>query len=117
MKSFFVYYFLTLLFYLVEISLFSIFYISWRYDIFWLNITLRSLLVIIFSILIRNLIFTTIRHFYLKFFILVLFNPLLSSTILKLFTLPLLSINVLVLKFFADLITSILIFLILKKIS
>ena len=117
MKSFFVYYFLTLLFYLVEISLFAIFYVSWRYDIFWLNITLRSFLVIIFSIIVRNLIFTTTRHFYLKFFILALFNPLLSSALLKLFTLSLLSIEVLVLKFVADLVNSILIFLILKKIS
>ena len=117
MKSFFVYYFLTLLFYLVEISLFAIFYVSWRYDIFWLNITLRSFLVIIFSIIVRKLIFTTTRHFYLKFFILVLFNPLLSSALLKLFTLSLLSIEVLVLKFVADLVNSILIFLILKKIS
>ena len=117
MKSFSIYYFLTLLFYLVEISLFSFLYTSWQYDVFWLNITVRSILVIIFAIIIRKLIFNKTKHFYLKFFVLVLLNPLLSSLILKLFTLFLLSIEILLLKFVADLITSLFIFRILKKVS
>lgn len=117
MKSFLTYYLLTLLFYLVEISIFSFLYASWQYDVFWLNITVRSILVIIFSIIIRKLVFDKTKYFYLKFFVLVLLNPLLSSLLLKLFTLLLLSIEVLLLKFVADLITSVFIFCILKKVS
>ena len=117
MKSFLIYYILTLAFYLVEIITFVYLYSSWQYDVFWLNLTLRLILVLIFSIVISNLIFATTKYFYVKFSVLVLCNPFLSSVLLKLFLLSLLSINVLILKFVADLITSIFIFYVLKKIA
>ena len=117
MKSFFTYYFLTLVFYLVEITIFALLFNSWKFDIFWLNIMLRSVLAIIFSIFVRNLIFTKTTFFYAKIFVLILLNPFLSSLLLKLLIVFSLPIEVLLVKFLSDLLTSILIFFILKKIS
>ena len=117
MRAFLTYYLLTLAFYLVEIAVFASLYASWNYDVFWLNIAIRLFLILIFSIIVRNLIFTGTKYFYIKFSVLVLLNPLMSSSLLKILTIFFLPTGIIVLKILTDLITSLLMFFVLRKIS
>ena len=117
MKDFLIYYSLVLTFYIIEIIFFSIAYESWEHDVFWLNMGIRSVLVFIFSILVKNIIFQKTEYFYIKFSVLVVLNPLLSSLILKLFTVIYPLIAIIVLKFLADLICSFIVFFAMKKLS
>lgn len=115
MKDLLNYYLLTFVFYLVEILLFTKIYSVWKYDIFWLNVLIRFTLALVFSIIVRRVIFKGVRYFYLKFFVLVLFNPLLSSSLLKLSTIFFPMLGVVILKILTDLISSLFIFFTLKK--
>ena len=115
MKDLLNYYLLTFAFYLIEILLFTNIYAVWKHDIFWLNILIRFTLALVFSIIVRNIIFNGVNHFYLKYFVLVLFNPLLSSSLLKLSTIFFPMLGVVILKILTDLISSLFIFFTLKK--
>ena len=66
MKDMLIYYLLTLGFYLIEILVFSVAYGVWEFDIFWLNMAIRVVLVSFFSIIVRSVIFSETRYFYLK---------------------------------------------------
>jgi len=117
MKHMLSYYLLTLGFYLIEVFVFSMAYDGWEFDVFWLNMAIRVVLASFFAIIVRSVIFSETRHFYLKFFVLILFSPLLSSLLLKLLTTIYPLIGVIYFKILSDLITSFLVFLSLKKIA
>jgi hypothetical protein len=110
------YYGLTLIFYILEIFIFKYALDLWMYDIFWLNILIRVILVIVYAFIVRNLLFSAARNFYTKFSILILLNPLVSSTLLKILIVSGEEFDVILLKIFADLVTSILVYKILRKI-
>jgi hypothetical protein len=109
------YYGLTLVFYIVEIGVFAIVYKGWEYDVFWLSLAIRLFLVSIFSVVVRKLIFPDTKGFHVKFGALVVLNPMFSATLLKLLSLFLPLVDVLILKFFADAASSLLVFIALKK--
>jgi len=111
------YYLLTLSLYVFEIFLFKTIYPSWEYDLFWLNTIVRLCFVIFFAIVIRNIIFKEADNFYLKFSILIIINPILASSVLKIFSAFYFGVEILILKFGADLISSLIIFFILKRIT
>ena len=117
MKDFIIYYSLTLFFYSIEVYLFNEIYPGWAYDVFWLNISLKVVLITIFSILAKELIYKDTKNFYTKYFTLVTLNPLFSSSLLKVFLMANSGFGVLIIKIIADLITSIIQFFILKKIK
>ena len=108
---------LTLVFYLAEIITFISVYETWKYDIFWLNIIIRAVLVFFFAIAVRNIIFKGSKNFYIKFLGLIILNPLISSLSLKMLSIGYPLIEILILKILADLISSVLVFLTLKKIA
>ena len=111
------YYSLTIVFYLLEIALFQIALSSWVYDIFWLNIILRTVLVFFFSIIVRNTIFKDSKFFYIKFIGLILASPIAASSLLKLLTILYPMTLIIGLKIIADLITSIMVFFVIKKVA
>lgn len=111
------YYLLTLIFYVIEIILFILLYKVWIYDIFWLNLILRVALVTFFSIIVRNVIFKDSKNFYIKFLGLIVLSPFSASLFLKLLTLFFPTVLVVILKLLSDLISSILVFLAIKKIA
>jgi hypothetical protein len=115
MNNFFNYYFLTFIFYLCEIFLFKLILQVWIYDIFWLNIFLRSIFATIFSIIIRNTIFKDSKLFYIKFTVVAIANPLVSSTLLKLFSTIYPITPIIGLKLMSDLIVSIWLYFVLKR--
>jgi hypothetical protein len=117
MKDLIKYYSLTLIFYAIEITIFKITHTSWVYDIFWLNLLLRTVLVFFFSIIVRNTIFKDSKFFYAKIFGLILISPVLASFVIKLLTLIYPLVSLVILKLIGDLISSILVFIILKRIS
>tara|TARA_B100000768_G_scaffold182020_1_gene208490 strand:- start:3778 stop:4131 length:354 start_codon:yes stop_codon:yes gene_type:complete len=111
------YYSLTIVFYLLEIALFQIALSSWVYDIFWLNMILRTVLVFFFSIIVRNTIFKDSKFFYIKFIGLILASPIAASSLLKLLTILYPMTLIIGLKIIADLITSIMVFFVIKKVA
>ena len=117
MKDLIKYYSLTLFFYAIEITIFKITHSLWLYDIFWLNLSIRTVLVFFFSIIVRNTIFKNSEFFYAKIFGLILFSPVLASLVIKILTLIYPFVSVIILKLIGDLLSSILVFFILKRIS
>jgi hypothetical protein len=117
MNDFLKYYSLTLVFYLFEIVIFQAAIKEWVYDIFWLNIILRMTLVAVFSIIVRNTIFKGSKFFYSKFLVLIIASPLVASILLKILTILYAGTLVIALKVISDLISSLMVFLILKKIN
>lgn len=115
MKKIFIYYLINLLFYIVEIVSFTILYSIWIYDVFWLNLSIRGFLSIFFSIVTKKLIFKDSKNFYTKFFLIVMLNPLASSSILKIFIGLFGQTEIWILKIIGDLIVSLIGFLILIK--
>lgn len=115
MSEIFSYYSLNLFFYLIEIYLFKSIYMHWPYDVFFLNAGIRGILSIFFSILVRKIIFKESKNFYIKIFLIVLLNPIASSTMLKIFIELFSGIEVWVLKIMGDIIISLIAFIILKK--
>ena len=57
LKDIFIYYFINLSFYIVEIISFILLYPIWPFDVFWLNASLRGLLSLFFAIAVRNTVF------------------------------------------------------------
>ena len=110
------YYSFTLIFYLLEVIIFQLALKTWIYDIFWLNMILRMNLVIFFSIIVKNIIFKDSKFFYLKFYVLIVFSPIAASAILKLLITIYPQAFIILLKFISDLISSLIVYLILKKI-
>lgn len=117
MKDLVKYYSLTLAFYSVEIAIFKSAYGLWVYDVFWLNMLIRIILVSFFSIIVRNTIFKDSRFFYIKISGLILISPLISSSLLKIFTIMYPMVWILILKVISDLVSSLLVFFMLKKIA
>jgi len=116
MRELFVYYFLSAIFYFAEIILFSLVYKDWYYDIFWLNILLKTISLIMFALTSRWIIFYKAQHFYKKFFaIQAILNPIFASVLLKMLILLTPTNNVVIIKFISDLFTSIVFFKVLKK--
>ena len=117
MRDLIKYYSLTIIFYVIEITLFISFYKIWVCDIFWLNLMLRTALVAFFSVIVRNVIFKDSKNFYIKFLGLIVLSPFSASLFLKLLTIFFPTVLVVMLKLVSDLISSILVFLALKKIA
>ena len=117
MNDFIKYYVITLVFYLIEIIAFQIALSSWNYDIFWLNMLLRTILVFFFSIVIKNTIFKDSKFFYARFLGLILISPIAASSLLKLMTILNPTTLIIFLKFMSDLISSFIVFYVLRKIS
>ena len=114
LKDIFIYYFINLSFYIVEIISFILLYTIWPFDVFWLNASLRGLLSLFFAIAVRNTVFKNSKNFYLKFYILVLISPFASSIMLEVL-MRTLNFEIWILKIFGDLIVSIATFLVLKR--
>lgn len=115
MTKIFIYYLINLLFYIVEIVSFTFLYSIWVYDVFWLNLGLRGFISIFFSIVAKKIIFKDSKNFYKKFFLIVMLNPLASSSILKIFIGLFDQTEIWILKIIGDLIVSLIGFLILIK--
>jgi len=114
-KDIFIYYLIILVFYIVEIVSFSFLYLTWSYDVFWLNASIRGFLSIFFSIIAKKLIFKDSKNFYTKFFFLVLLSPIASSTILIIFIELFDQVEIWMLKIMGDIVVSIISFFILRK--
>lgn len=117
MKQVIKYYFITIIFYIIELSAFSFAINLWHGNLFWLNLIIRFLIVIFFTIFIRKIIFYEAENFYRKIFILLALNPLIASLFLKLFIASISGLNILFVKLLADIINSLLFYLILKKVT
>ena len=115
MKNFFIYYSLTLFFYIIEIFTFFFVYPFWSYDVFWLNAILRLSLVLVFSIAIKSILFRETYNFFRKFFLLVIFIPLFASLFLKLLFFVFGDTNIILLKFISDVASSLILYMVLKK--
>jgi hypothetical protein len=114
-KDIFIYYLIILVFYIVEIVSFSFLYLTWPYDVFWLNAFIRGFLSIFFSIIAKKIIFKDSKNFYTKFFFLVLLSPIASSTILIIFIELFNQVEIWMLKIMGDIVISIISFFILRK--
>ena len=114
-KDIFIYYLIILVFYIVEIVSFSFLYLTWSYDVCWLNASIRGFLSIFFSIIAKKLIFKDSKNFYTKFFFLVLLSPIASSTILIIFIELFDQVEIWMLKIMGDIVVSIISFFILRK--
>lgn len=117
MNHFLKYYFITFIFYLIEILSFINLYPVWIFDIFWLNAVLRFFLVIIFAITVRKTLFKDTINFYLKFFSLVTLSPFFASLFLKIAFLIFDDYGVIIIKVSADIASSIILYIFLKRIS
>ena len=114
-KDIFIYYLIILVFYIVEIVSFSFLYLTWPYDVFWLNASIRGFLSIFFSVIAKKIIFKDSKNFYTKFFFLVLLSPIASSTILIIFIELFDQVEIWMLKIMGDIVISIISFFILRK--
>ena len=114
-KDIFIYYLIILVFYIVEIVSFSFLYLTWPYDVFWLNALIRGFLSIFFSVIAKKIIFKDSKNFYTKFFFLVLLSPIASSTILIIFIELFNKVEIWMLKIMGDIVISIISFFILRK--
>ena len=118
MKNFLIYYSVTLFFYLIEVIGFIYIYPFWSFDIFWLNAILRLSLVLVFSIVIQKILFKETLLFFRKFFSLVIVIPIFASLFLKLlFMFFGDSTNIVLLKLISDIASSLILYLVLRKIS
>ena len=111
------YYFITIIFYIIELLVFSLTVNLWQSNVFWLNLIIRFIIVIFFTIFIKKIIFYKAENFYRKIIILLALNPLIASLFLKLFIATLGGISILFIKFLADVVNSLLFYLILKKVT
>ncbi len=114
-KDIFIYYLIILVFYIVEIVSFSFLYLTWPYDVFWLNAFIRGFLSIFFSVIAKKIIFKDSKNFHTKFFFLVLLSPIASSTILIIFIELFNQVEIWMLKIMGDIVISIITFFILRK--
>ena len=100
--------------YLIEVF---VFYVSSELlnNIFILNFFIRGVFVISLSLILKNIIFASVKNFYFKFFTLCLLNPLFSSLLIAIImsTLP---TNLIWSKLLADIIVSMLFYLVLLKV-
>lgn len=99
--------------YLIEVL---VFYISSELlnNIYILNFLIRGIFVISLSLVLKSIVFVTVKNFYFKFFTLCLLNPLFSSLFLAIIMLNL-PTNLICSKLLADIIVSILFYLVLLK--
>ena len=116
MRNFLIFYSLTLSIYIVEISLFSYLIDFYDLSILLINGTLRFFLAIIFTILVRILVFKHTENFYIKFIPLIIINPIASSLMLSILVF-LLDFKIIFLKIFADLIVSLSLYFVMKRLS
>jgi hypothetical protein len=118
MKNFFIYYSLSLFFYIIEIISFFYIYPFWSFDIFWLNAIIRLSLVLVFSIIIKKILFKATYNFFKKFFSLVIIIPLFASLFLKILFIFLGdNTNIVLLKLISDIASSLILYVVLRRIS
>lgn len=115
MGTFLKYYAITFIFYIAEIYIFKFSLSIWSYDIFWLNLVIRGLLASFFAVIARKILFANSANFYIKFALLIISSPLISSILLKVLLLN--NFDVIFTKIIADILSSLIIFVLLKKIS
>ena len=115
MSTFLNYYILTFIFYVIEIYVFKLTLEIWEYDVFWLNVCIRGILVTFFAVIVRKILFADSENFYIKFLFLVISSPLISSILLKILILN--NFDIIFNKIIADILSSLIIFMMLKKIS
>lgn len=84
-------------------------------NIYILNYFIRGVFVLSLSLILKNIIFNNVKNFYLKFFILCSLNPLFSSFFLAII-ISSISVNLVFSKLLADIIVSVMFYLILLKI-
>lgn len=99
--------------YLIEVF---VFYVSSELlnNIYILNFIIRGIFVISLSLILKNIIFASVKNFYFKFFTLCLLNPLFSSLLMAIIMLNI-PANLIWSKLLADIIVSILFYLVLLK--
>jgi len=114
MKGLIKYYLIIGPIYLIEIL---IFYISSEMfnNIYVLNFLIRGSFVLLISLILKNIVFTSVKNFYSKFFILCMLNPLFSSFFLGvIFSMML--IDLVYAKLLADIIVSVIFYFLLLRI-
>ena len=100
--------------YLIELILF---YISSEFfnNVYLVNLLIRGIFVILFSIILKNIVFTSVKNFYYKFLVLCIFNPIFSSLFLAIiFSISL--VDLVFAKLLADLMVSVLFYFLLLRI-
>ena len=107
------YYSFVIIFYIIEITLFFILNDFYE-NIILLNISIRSIFVICSSSILRKSVFKESRYFYQGYYFIAAINPFISSLILFAM-IYFFNEGALILKFIADLMTSLLSFYLLKK--
>lgn len=123
MKRLAAYYLFIIIFYLIEITIFRFFIVDILHStnldqIYFLNALIRLSIVGVSTLALKNLLYSSTKHFYLKFIPLIIINPTLSTFFLYAFiNLIELEFNIIFLKFISDLIVSIMLFLILERIK
>ena len=100
--------------YLIEIL---IFYISSEMfnNIYVLNFLIRGSLVLLTSLILKNIVFSSVKKFYSKFFILCILNPFFSSFFLGVI-LSMMLIDLVYAKLLADIIVSVIFYFLLLRI-
>ena len=119
MKNIIHYYLFVSLYYFAEITLFFLVFPFWNFDIFWLNLSLRGIFVILFALTLQRFIYRSTSGFYRKFFLLAILNPLFSSILLKILIVAFWKIDnqILYIKIISDALNSLLFYFFLKKIT
>ena len=117
MKDLIFYYFFILFFYVIELYAFKLLLPVWNEDVFWLNITIRLICSIVSGIFIIRYLFSQTKNIYTKYIALSILNPISSSFLLKVLIFWFGTFDVVVLKLLADILNSLVLFFLLKKIS
>ena len=114
MKGLIKYYLIIGPIYLIEIL---IFYISSEMfnNIYVLNFLIRGSFVLLISLILKNIVFTSVKNFYSKFLILCILNPLFSSFFLGVI-LSMMLIDLVYAKLLADIIVSVIFYFLLLRI-
>ena len=111
MKDLIKYYLIIGPIYLIEVI---IFYISSEVfnNIYVLNFLIRGFFVLLTSLILKNIVFSNVKKFYSKFFILCILNPIFSSLLLGVFLSAVL-IDLVYAKLLADIVASVIFYFLL----
>lgn len=99
--------------YLTEVL---VFYISSELlnNVYIINFFIRGIFVISLSLVLKNIVFSSVKHFYFKFYLLCLLNPFFSSLFLAII-MSNIPANLICSKLLADIIVSVMFYLVLLK--
>jgi len=113
MKDLIKYYLIIGPIYLIEVL---IFYISSEIfnNIYVLNFLIRGSFVLLISLILKNIVFTSVKNFYSKFFILCILNPIFSSFLLGVVFYAAL-IDLVYAKLLADIVASVIFYFLLQR--